>query len=794
LKVKTTSCRTAKFIISASTSDFNLIYASLTQYGPVCYKGASNVVCQTYNHHLKEVYMTALVNGKSSLLSAVLSAVLTLIMACACQTEKSENPADPHNPAAIAKTAMGSGILYFDEAISGEFQGLATKNASSLPNVLQALNGSSESDLLKAMKADNVTLLALPTRNKSKSGSIYHKCTYAGELDLFSVIYVDEDMTLIAPTHSAYVFDPDKAFAVFSYIRASLIKSSDKHPLSDDLAAKTPGETVIDLRFTSEEGFNKEIGRIRARGSSVAEAIDAAIKKASERYAAWGGGMNVESIQEYLNHARMTLTIFRERGYLAENNRGFLNQQINIGLDGLVIALKDGNTVILTPDKSKLLREEDLTRMIELELRNQKIANKDVWKEKDTELYKFRVVEYTEKQPNGEAVKLFRGVEYVPYSAMTKEEIDRGFRDGAEWLLSIFDPASGMFKYTYWAVADRYQTNQYNLIRHGLATLTLIQAFELYGDERFLNAAQKAIEYIWTLTEYEGKLAMFRHPKYDPGYKLGGAGVILQAACQFNRHKRMTEWDRQLKGLAEFIMVLQEKNGHYKSFYTKPGQKEENKEITIYPGEANLALVYMYNLFGDKRYLETVKKAVNSYYRKWFNDKKNPRGKGSLGAYIPWEMTAMGEYWKVTKEDFAAEFAYEMANWVVDNWFAVYPDNVWYKDFEGAIMNAQSPYMTPPWNSGVYGEGLISVWEIAKLRGDKDMQKKLQKVVLGNARFTRNLQYRDVSSYYLPNPSRARGCIPSSFHKDDCRLDFAYHCLTVDFRIIKWFDEEDYKL
>jgi len=737
--------------------------------------------------------MTAL-KTRSSLFSAISIAALILLFVCSCQTKKSEIPTDPHNPANIAKNMIGSGALFFDGGLSDEFKGLTAKNAQEQPNVMKALSGMSEADLLSIMTAEKISLLALPTRNKAQSGSIYHKCTNAGELDLFSVLYVDEDITLIAPTNNAYVFDNEKAFGVFSYIRSGLIGSLDKRALPAGLDAKTPGEVVIDLRFTSEEGFNKEIGRIRARGQSVAEAIDAAIKKAADRYAKWGGGLNVESIQDYLNHSRLTFTIFRERGYLGENNRGFLNQQFNIGLDGLVIALKDGTTVILTPDKSKLLREEDLTKMIELEFRNQKIANKDAWKDKETGLYKFRVVEYTEKQPNGEPVKLFRGVEYVPYSAMTKEEIDKGFRDGAEWLLSIFDPDSKMFKYTYWAVADRYQTNQYNLIRHGLATLTLIQAFELYGDERFLTAAEKAIDFIWSLTEYEGKLAMFRHPKYDPGYKLGGAGVILQAACQFNRQKRMPQWDKQMKGLAEFMMVLLEENGHYKSFYTKPGQKEDNKEITIYPGEANLALVYMFSLYGDKRYLDTVKRAVNDYYRNWFNDKKNPRGKGSLGAYIPWEMTAMGEYWKVTKEDFAAEFAYEMANWVVDNWFAVYPENVWYKDYEGAIMNTQSPYFTPPWNSGVYGEGLISVWEVAKLRGDKDMQKKLQKVVLGNARFTRNLQYRDVSSYYLPNPARARGCIPSSFHKDDCRLDFAYHCLTVDYRMIKWFEEADYKL
>ncbi len=153
----------------------------------------------------------------------------------------------------------------------------------------------------------------------------------------------------------------------------------------------------------------------------------------------------------------------------------------------------------------------------------------------------------------------------------------------------------------------------------------------------------------------------------------------------------------------------------------------------------------------------------------------------------------MGEYWKLTKDDFAAEYAYEMANWIVDNWFGEYPGSVWFKDWDGAIKNSLKPYKMPPWNSGVYGEGLVSVWQIAKLRGDKKMEEKLLKVVHGNARFTRNLQYREGSSYYLPNPKAAIGCIPSSMLKDDCRLDFAYHCLTVNYRILRWFDDGDYK-
>ncbi len=730
--------------------------------------------------------------------TVIVALITTFILAC----EKAQQAGS--NFETELKTQLeqaGGDFILAPDAIKGDMKAIAAsvKTPIEAQPVWNALKSDSEADLVKQMLAAKIGLIVLPTdvgEDVDRSGSVAEAILHSGDLQNLSYVHVDTDKIAVALAPLALRMSEAQYPMVYSYVRAALTGQT-LPALPPGFDQKLKNSAVLDLRFTDSEGYNKTLGLIRGVGDSYKAALDKAVKMAQTRYQKRGAGkMNAEPLEMFVKGAIITLNFHHAPATLAVDANQ-LSRYVSVGLDGLVLHLpaakpgEQGKTVKISPDKSKIWRESNLNKLMEIACKKYKL-DKDAWKQDGVRYEKFRTLDLTERTAGGEVIRLFRGFEWVNPAKLDKKEIMAGFMDGAEWLLSINIPESGMFEYSYYATRDQYAKNQYNLIRHHLATLTLIQAYELTKERRFLDGARRAIEWNLKLVEWEGKIAMFRHPRFDGRYKLGGAGTLLQAMCEYFRFERVPEWEKTMKGLAEFIMVLQEENGHYKSFYVKKGQKPFDREVTIYPGEANLALVRLYHIFKDQRYIDTVQKAFE-YYSNWFNKKKSNRSKGDLGPFVPWDMSAMMEFWEVVKKDEVADYAFAMADWIIDNWYVFGHKQTYWKDYVGGFHGSKRKWDMPIWNSGVYGEGVASVYHLAKMRGDEKRMAKYRKAAFLTVRFVRQSQYRQGSVYYLPNPSKAVGCIPDNFHKDECRLDFAYHCLTVNYRLLRFFQPDDWE-
>lgn len=697
---------------------------------------------------------------------------------------------------ALASSVLGAAEgqrLFAHDSLAASFPALKGKVvlAADASGVWDALKGKNERKLVEEMVKANVRLIALPPEMGGKqapAGSLLEDLTNAGNHELFSALYLDKGLLLIALTDPAYRIEDSQVAQIMAYARAKL-SGAGGGALPAGFDAPTFQEAIVDVRLSGPDGYNRNIGTIRGTGANAKAALDSALDRTARKMTQSNIGA------DYLGTAVITINFLRERGLVKLRDRAMFNQAA-LGIDGFVVEIpaagdKKEASIIIPPDRSMVFRAKDIADLIEKGLSNARME-KEAWKGEGAVIRKFRTLDLTELSPGGETVRLFRGVPYVAPEQMTVPVARESFKSGADWLLANFDTESRMFKYEYYAMRDLWRTQSYNIIRHGLATLTLIQAYELYGDERFLDASRLAIEWVLDLVEWQDDFAIFAHPKYDRQYKLGGAGVMLQAMCEYVRFRPMPAWDRVMRGFGNFIVHLQKDNGHYWSFYTKPGEKKNDREVTIYPGEANLALVRLYHLTKDKKYLDTVEKAFQ-YYSKWFNKNKNPRSKGNLGAFVPWDMSAMAEYWEIVKRDDVAEYAYQMADWIIDNWYVWGDEETYWKDTVGGFQGARRKNNIPLWNSGVYGEGIVSVYHMANLKGDTEKVEKYRKAAFLTMRFIRNIQYRPGSVYHLPGPAGAMGAIPSVFSMDDCRLDYAYHCLTVNYRALRFFSDADWR-
>lgn len=725
------------------------------------------------------------------LLAGVL-ALLGLTLASGC----SRPGTDFEKAAAARLKEAGSGRLLTVGALNGKLDSLksSVRTETEEPGVHQALLGSSETELLAQMEKSQIRLIALPwpaEKEKDKTGSLYETFWHGAESRLFSVVYVDPKAILLAPVPPPYRLTDAGLTQIRDFVRAQ-IKGGGNVSEPAGFGDKLPFPAWVDLRATDAEGFVRTVGVVRGEGRSLKDALTDAAGQFKTRFEK-GKGSSSETVSSFADRVLLTINLYLEPAPLniPLKDRD-LDAHVVLGFDGLLIDLpaKPKSPVVITPDKSKIYRSDRVTKLLEAGMKNAKAEAED-WKKEGVKMRVFREIAFTERAPAGEVIRLHRGSEYVPPAWITRDEAMNGFKSGAEWLVNSFDPSEKMFRYTLFATRGVYEEKKYNIIRHGLATLTMIQAYELTKEDRYLTTARLAIEWVMSLFEWEGEMVYFRHAKYDPEYKVGGAGVLLQAMCEYVRFEPKPEWEKGMKGLAEFIMRNQKENGQYRSYYTKPGEKTNDKEVTIYPGENNLALVRAYLLFKDDRYLKTLDRAF-TYYSGWFRDKKNPRSKGDLGPYVPWDMSAMLEYWEITKRDDVALYAYEMADWILDNWYVYGENETYYKDFVGGYHNGSGKEDMPLWNSGVYGEGVASVAQLARLRGDRDRFAKYRLASLLTIRFVRQIQFRPGSSYHLPSLSKAIGCVPSTHHQDDCRLDYAYHCLTVNYRALRFFDDADW--
>ncbi len=673
--------------------------------------------------------------------------------------------------------------------------------------VTGALDREDEEDVVRRLESKRIGLLLLdrdadPKPGPGPLGSVRFRIHTNGKLDRLSPVSLDSQTVVLAKTHPAFAPDEARDRKAMAYVRDRLVGKNGSLP--DEFSKPhLDGKAHAALRASDGRGALEDIGRVEGVGRSPKEAIDAAAQAFMKKWSESGK----ESLVEILPRLTLTLHQDRESTHLEDARVQTLREQISLGLDGIELRTNEGRTLRIPPEfvkihKKEVKRPKKRTKWVSLKSTTELLGEIckihsmpiDCWKK--AEIRKFRTVDLTERSPGGQVIRLWRGWEWIEPKRMDRAEVLNSFTAGAQWLLRAFNGETGMFTYSYHAVDNKTVKNKYNMIRHLLATMTLLQAYEITKEKSYLEAGEKAIDFVLQRLEYEklpsGRdMAYFHHKKYDSKYKLGGVGCLLQAMAIYHGLSPKPDWKRPMQALAEHIMHMRKPEGPYRSIYTKPGQEPSRKEILIYPGEANLGLLLLHRHYPDKRYLEHLQLVIDYHYE-WFKKFSNPRHKGTFAAYVPWETAAMSELAMQTGDDRAAEFAFAMADWLNDNWFAYGPEQTWFPDYVGGIKKSHSKYDFPLWNTGVFGEGTVAAWRLAVHRKDVKRSEKYRKIVHLSMRFIRQLQYQSGGVWYLPNFKKALGAIPGDFFDDECRLDYVYHCMTVHYNALKHFSDEDF--
>jgi hypothetical protein len=182
--------------------------------------------------------------------------------------------------------------------------------------------------------------------------------------------------------------------------------------------------------------------------------------------------------------------------------------------------------------------------------------------------------------------------------------------------------------------------------------------------------------------------------------------------------------------------------------------------------------------------------AAFKYYRDWHLKPANRNP-----AFIPWHTQAYYKIWRLTKDKGLQDFIFSMNDWLVDE-MQQGPDDVEYRDTVGRFYNPKRPYGPPHVSStGVYLEGLIDVFEVAREIGDPIRAERYRKAIRLGLRSAMQLQFVDeVDMYYVPLHlrDRVKGGLRTTVYNNEIRCDNVQHNLMGILKILHGFAQQDY--
>jgi hypothetical protein len=367
-----------------------------------------------------------------------------------------------------------------------------------------------------------------------------------------------------------------------------------------------------------------------------------------------------------------------------------------------------------------------------------------------------------------------RGNNLVIPEALSMESVSNMGALMGEWLVHQVHP-DGRMTYTY--LPNRgIEPRVNNMVRQWMASLALIRLAHAQNNRHLFTLAEKNISY--NLSRYyreENGLGLI---EWNGKVKLGAIALATLALVELPTRYKFSRYE---KALMNTIEALYQKDGSFSTFY-KPRNRVDNQNF--YPGETLLLWAVLYRESKDQELLGRFMKSFR-YYRSWHRAHRN-------SAFIPWHTQAYYLLWSETHDPELRDFIFEMNDWLLgmQQW-----DDPPYPDMQGRFFDPERVRFGQPHASstGVYLEGLIDAWALAKVTGDTRRQEAYRLAIVHSLRWVMQLQFVDeVDMFYVSRQARVRGGLRPTVYDNTIRVDNVQHNLMAVLKILSVFGSEDY--
>jgi hypothetical protein len=586
---------------------------------------------------------------------------------------------------------------------------------------------------------------------------------------------------------------------------------------------------IVSLRWRQEAGLKgRKLAKRISHGKNLLEAVDnaateirkdwASIVKTTEEDDTISVTKVPTDIKEALSKMEVEIEIIYDMCTITDRRAQYLVWYVELGLEGVSLQGK-GKFYYLEPAYAvhmeitsevqfleRMLSKQGLDEFLREPKRegNKKrglVLNESTWMKDETYRFgRFRTVHWIEREANGEIAELYRGVPLKTIWDVSRANLVRSLMLGADWLMNNqSEDGQYAYKYTPTNKPGRRWEAGGNIVRHALNPYTLLMVNKIKPDPEYVASAKKGIEFSLSFLRRAGSRCTICHRDPPARYynaKIGTVAVTILSILKLGDVADIREYDDVLKCLAEELLFMQDPNGHFRQYDVPLDHPYYGAESTIAPGEFVFALSRLYSHFKDEKYKKSVDKALKWYTTAWrkLEKERTPDGiydeehRVNLIGIIPWLVTGMNDLHKTTKDPQYADIAYEMQDWI-DNEYFWYLNRSQYPDYVGASFKTHREL--PAINSCQYTEGAAAAYDLAK-RINRDVEKRRQVVVWG-MRYCLQTQYDSYdSTFFLPVPEEAMGGYRYTIGHLKLRNDYNYHAMAAIAQAVDYLEPDDY--
>ncbi len=407
-----------------------------------------------------------------------------------------------------------------------------------------------------------------------------------------------------------------------------------------------------------------------------------------------------------------------------------------------------------------------------------------------------------------EVLPLYRG--YPMPVRFSTDRISEMTRRSVDWVYDNMTEA-GQFLYYYDAVRDSVidhahpsrsiEDNYYNILRHSGGVITLLRAYELTGDKKYVTASKRALEFLLRHVrrhDYKGRDACYVF--YNEKAKLGGTGIGLAALVRYYQSTGDAAFNDYIFGMANHLLSRIDKDGEMIGYYihpefndggpiTAPSAEQKRQLFSFYyPGEALLGLALFERAMdmsdelraevrdGAQRALDFLVKLRPVRYAEMFRELPSDG----------WLMQAIEEWAcdeQFRKKDYL-DFVFNDANQMV---FHMYNErNSPYYDYPGMFFYNYGDHAYP---DGARAEGLIAAYYLAKRLGREQLAQVYLENCVTVARALMHTYNSPESAYMHRFPHKSIGSFRFKLTRHWVRVDTVQHTACFYVRLLSAMEQ-----
>jgi hypothetical protein len=269
------------------------------------------------------------------------------------------------------------------------------------------------------------------------------------------------------------------------------------------------------------------------------------------------------------------------------------------------------------------------------------------------------------------------------------------------WMWNNLQP-DGRMVYLYWPSRGEESTAN-NEIRQWMATVALGRLAQQSPDPLLQNRHTSNVLHNLNRSYREDAAGHGEIVENGTTVKLGALALACLALVE---HPQRHLFARQESALLRTIDALWQDHGEFRTFW-RPAHRTDL--VNFYPGEALLLWATLHQQSRDPALRERLLRSIR-FYRDWHRQNRNP-------AFIPWHTQAAFRLWETHPTEELRNWIFEMNDWLLD--VQQWDEQRAFPDTMGRFHDPNRPFGPPHASStGVYMEGLVDAWRLARSVGD----------------------------------------------------------------------------